>query len=67
MLRKKAQRRWGGAEQPLGALPARQACVWVLPGNLPRGAGACVWGISSSDSDAEAEIALSGPWMRLGR
>lgn len=35
--------------------PSQQAgpVFKVLPGNLPRGAGGCGWGISSSDGEAQ--------------
>lgn len=43
--------------------PSQQAgpVFQVLPGNLPRGAGGCGWGISGKDGEAETKAQLWGP------
>lgn len=43
--------------------PSQQAgpVFQVLPGNLPRGAGGCGWGISGKDGEAETKAQRRGP------
>lgn len=47
--------------------PSQQAepMFQVLPGNLPRGAGACGWGISDKDGEAETNARGWGPAQRV--